>query len=169
MTANITFQCLWGQQPAVGQESQSWVSCGKTAEIPALDINFSVLSCHSQQSEKQDSSKELNLDRLSTKTTPLWKRDSHTACCGAQTLPLALLNQPKSPSTSLARYLQRSISWPLHHSQAHVQLNTRRDPKSKMHVVRAESQVTLLPLKYLSVPLGHRALLNRTNYGKFYS
>lgn len=86
---------LWGT-------TLSQVSYGKAAENLALEINFSVLSCHSQQSEYGliKCPKYFSLE------------GGLTHCllrCGAQTLSLELLKPPESPTASPARDLQRSI------------------------------------------------------------
>lgn len=103
-----------GQQPSVGHSFFSRVSCGKAAEILALEINFSVLSCCSQQSE-------YGLIKC-PKHFSLEGGLAHCLLhCGAQTLSLELLNSLKSPTASPARDLQRSIFWSFTHSQLHLQ------------------------------------------------
>lgn len=90
------------------------VGCGKAAEILALEINFSVLSCCSQQSEGGLS-----------KGPKYFSLEGGLACCllccGAQTLSLELLKPPKSPTASPARDLQRSIFCSFKHSQDRLQ------------------------------------------------
>lgn len=143
MTANITFQCFWGQQPAAQQDSQSWVGCGKTMEITALDINLSVLSCHAQQPEKPDSRKGAE----SGLPSPL-KRNSCAACCTEEHRPFPwhCSTHWGSPTTSLAWDLQRTISWPCTTAGLTCNWECKRDPKRKMHTMRAGFQATLFHL-----------------------
>lgn len=100
----------------------SRVSCGKAAEILALEINFSVLSCCSQQSEYG-----------LIKCPKYFSLEDGLAHCllHCRALSLELLNSPKSPTASPARDLQRSIFWSLKHSQAHLQLRMQEEiPKA---------------------------------------
>lgn len=62
---------LWGT-------TLSQAGCGKAAEILALEINFSVLSCHSQS---------LDMGWSSVQNTSLWKVDLHAACCTVEHNP----------------------------------------------------------------------------------
>lgn len=142
----------------------SQLSHGKAAEILALEINFSVLSCCSQQSEYG-----------LTKCPKYFSLEGGLACCllhcGAQTLSLELPNSSKSSIASPARDLQRSIFWSLKHSQAHLQLRTQEEiPKARIIFILVWDKLwgnlaTLgqhgksripghsLSLKYLTMPL----------------
>lgn len=166
MTANITFQRFWGQQPAARQDSQSWVSCGKTMEITALDINLSVLSWHSQQPEKPHSRKKAE----SGLASPL----KGNSCCllhwGAQTFPLALLNPLRKSHHQPSMGPPENHLLALHHSWAHMQL--RMQERSRKKDAHSESRIPghPLPLKHLAMRLGHSVLtlFNGTSYGKFH-
>lgn len=176
MTANITFQCFWGQQPAARQDSQSWVGCGKTTEITALDINLSVLShwiltslccpaIHSSQ-KNQTAGKRLNLD-----SPPLW-RGTHVLLAALRSTDLspALLNPLRKSHHQPSMGPPENHLLALHHSWAHMQL--RMPERSRKKDVHSESRIPghPLPLKHLAMRLGHRllTLFNGTSYGKFH-
>lgn len=109
---------LWGT-------TLSRVGFGKAAEILPPDIYFSMLSCHSQQSEYG-----------LIKCPKYFSLEGELVCCllhcGAQTLSMELFNPPKSPTARPVWDLQRSIFWSLNHSQAHVQLRMQEEiPKAR--------------------------------------
>lgn len=152
-----------GQQPSVGHNSGQ-VGCGKAAEILALEINFSVLSCCSQQSEGGLS-----------KGPKYFSLEGGLACCllccGAQTLSLELLKPPKSPTASPARDLQRSIFCSFKHSQDRLQQRMQEGiPKARFIFLPVWDKFSRQhgksripghspPLKYLTMPLAQQEKL----------
>lgn len=63
--------------------------------------------------------------------------------CGAQTLPSALLSPlRKSYHQSSVGFPEKHLPAPTPQPGSRVTENARTDPKSKLHIVRAESQIT---------------------------